>query len=141
MMEYQGYVGRVEYDAGSDTFHGEVVGTRDVITFEGRSVEELHQALRDSVDTYLEVCREAGKSPDRPFSGQFVVRLDPELHRTMATLAALSGRSLNAWVIDALTAAADSAGDRPGAGQSKMGKPPRSKPSAARRRPRESRPA
>src|SRR5207244_1414077 len=43
MMEYQGYVGRVEYDAEGDTFHGEVVGTRDVITFEGRSVEELHQ--------------------------------------------------------------------------------------------------
>jgi predicted HicB family RNase H-like nuclease len=97
-MEYKGYIGRVEYDADGDTLHGEVVGTRDVITFEGRSVEELHQALKDSVDVYLEVCKEAGKSPDRPFSGRFIARIDPELHRAIATRAAVSGMSLNAWV-------------------------------------------
>jgi predicted HicB family RNase H-like nuclease len=98
MMEYKGYMGKVEYDADSNTFHGEVVGTRDVITFEGRSVEELYQALKDSVDVYLEVCKEARKSPDRPFSGKFIARIDPDLHRAIATRAALSGMSLNAWV-------------------------------------------
>ena len=120
-MQYKGYIGRVEYDAEGDTFHGEVVDTRDVITFEGRSVEELRQALKDSVDTYLEVCKEAGKSPDRPFSGQFVVRLDPALHREIATMAALSGKSLNAWVVEACRAFAEVSGASGGSGKARKG--------------------
>jgi predicted HicB family RNase H-like nuclease len=65
MMRYRDYVGKVEYDAESDTFHGQVVGIRDVVTFEGRSVEELRGEFQKSVDVYLEVCAEAGKAPDR----------------------------------------------------------------------------
>jgi predicted HicB family RNase H-like nuclease len=127
MMEYKGYIGRVEYDGDSDTFHGVVVGTRDVITFEGRSVEELHEALKDSVDTYLEVCKEAGKSPERPCSGNFVVRIDPELHRAIATLAALSDTSLNAWVAEVFKTATSQAGragkvEKPRRGRSARGK-------------------
>lgn len=106
MMEYKGYVGRVEYDAENDSFHGEVVDTRDVITFAGRSVDELHQAFKDSVDTYLDFCKECGKSPEKPFSGQFVARIDPDLHRQLATLAALAGKSLNALVAEILSRAA-----------------------------------
>ena len=37
MMEYKGYVGRVEYDDEAAIFHGEVINTRDVITFQGRA--------------------------------------------------------------------------------------------------------
>ena len=74
MMEHKGYLGRVEFDAESELFHGEVVGTRDVITFQGKSVDELKTAFRDSVDDYLAFCKERGEEPDRPFSGRFVIR-------------------------------------------------------------------
>ena len=53
MMEYKGYVGKVEYDGEAEIFHGEVLGTRDVITFQGRSVDELKTAFRESIDDYL----------------------------------------------------------------------------------------
>jgi predicted HicB family RNase H-like nuclease len=106
MMEYKGYVGKVEYNAESETLHGEVVGIRDVVTFEGRSVEELRREFRKSVEVYLEVCKDTGKEPDRPFSGKFVARLEPELHRAIATQAALAGKSLNAWVVEVLRQAA-----------------------------------
>ena len=42
---------------------------RDVITFQGKSVDELEKAFKDSIDDYLEFCEERGEEPDKPFSG------------------------------------------------------------------------
>ena len=105
MMEYKGYIGKVEFDDEAGIFHGEVINTRDVITFQGESVEELKTAFHDSVDDYLAFCRERGEDPDKPFSGQFVTRVPPDLHRQVNLAASLSGKSLNAWVTDQLKAA------------------------------------
>src|SRR5690606_11683005 len=105
MMEYKGYVGKVEFDDEALIFHGEVINTRDVITFQGESVGELTQAFHDSVDDYLAFCKERGEALDKPFSGQFVTRISPELHRQVNIAAAVSGKSLNAWVTEQLQAA------------------------------------
>lgn len=56
MMEYKGFVGKVEHDRAAGLFHGEVINTRDVITFQARCVSELKKALRDSVEDYLAFC-------------------------------------------------------------------------------------
>jgi predicted HicB family RNase H-like nuclease len=105
MMEYKGYIGKLELDDEGGFFHGEVVNTRDVITFQGESVAELRKAFQDSVDDYLAFCEERGEEPDRPFSGQFVTRVPPELHRQISIAATLAGKSLNAWVTEQLQAA------------------------------------
>jgi predicted HicB family RNase H-like nuclease len=110
MMEYQGYIGKVEYDDDASLFHGEVINTRDVITFQGKSVAELRKAFRESVDDYLAFCAERGEEPDKPFSGQFVTRLSPELHRRASLAATLAGKSLNAWVSEQLQVATQNAG-------------------------------
>ena len=102
MMEYKGYQARVEFDEQAELFHGEVINTRDVITFQGRSVDELKGALKDSVDDYLDWCAERGKQPDKPFSGKLMVRMDPELHRSVSAAAARAGKSLNAWIAERL---------------------------------------
>ena len=81
MMEYKGYVGKVEFDDEAGIFHGEVLDTRDVITFQGRSVAELKTAFQESIDDYLAFCKERGEEPNKPFSGQFITRVPPELHR------------------------------------------------------------
>ena len=47
MMEYRGYLGRVEYDDEVEIFHGEVINLRDVITFQGESVQELRAAFQE----------------------------------------------------------------------------------------------
>ena len=104
-MEYRGYTGQVEFDYEAGLFHGEVVDTRDVITFQGTSVEELAQAFRDSIDDYLEFCREKNEEPDRPFSGRMMLRLPPELHRTAYVEARKAGKSLNKWIADKLVEA------------------------------------
>ena len=105
MMEYQGYLGKVEFDDDASIFHGEVINTRDVITFQGKSVAELKKAFRASVDDYLAFCAERGEEPDKPFSGQFVARVSPDLHRRASLAASLAGKSLNAWVAEQLESA------------------------------------
>jgi len=105
MMEYKGYVAKVEFDDEADIFHGEVINLRDVITFEGQSVAELRQAFEDSIEDYLDFCLQRNEDPEKPFSGKFSVRVDPELHRKITTQARLANKSLNKWVSDTLETA------------------------------------
>ena len=102
MMEYKGYFAKVEFDDDANIFHGEIINLRDVITFEGSSVEELHHAFQDSIDDYLDFCASRGEDPEKPYSGKFVVRVEPALHKTITLEARKEGKSLNAWVNDAL---------------------------------------
>ena len=62
-MEYKGYTGIVEFDDDAEIFHGEIANLRDVITFQGRSADELRQAFVDSIDDYLSWCDERGNLP------------------------------------------------------------------------------
>ena len=102
MMKYKGYIGMVEYDDEAHIFHGEVVNTRDVITFEGESVQEIEQAFHGSVDDYIDWCREDGVEPEKPYSGTFTVRLSPELHSRVAIAAKKAHISINKLVEHAL---------------------------------------
>jgi predicted HicB family RNase H-like nuclease len=115
MMEYKGYVGKVEFDDEAAIFHGEVIDTRDVITFQGRSVDELKTAFKESIDDYLAFCKQRGEEPSKPFSGQFITRIPPELHRQVNLAASISGKSLNAWVSEQLQAAVAHVGSMKGA--------------------------
>ena len=98
MMNYKGYIGKVNFDDEAGIFHGEVINVRDVITFQGSCVEELRKAFIDSVEDYLEFCRARGEEPDKPFSGKLVVRMDPSLHQMAYTRAKQAGVSLNEWL-------------------------------------------
>ncbi len=102
MMRYRGYEAVVEYDDDAEIFHGEVINLRDVITFQGKSVSELKKAFAGSVADYMAFCRERGEDPERPFSGQFVVRAEPALHKAMFSAAKRAGMSLNKWVTSTL---------------------------------------
>ena len=102
MLRYKDYVGVFEYYPEDREFHGRVMGIRDVVHFSGTSVEELEQALADSVEEYLEFCRESGKEPEKPYSGKFIIRVSPEVHRMAETAAKASGKSLNAFAAEAL---------------------------------------
>jgi predicted HicB family RNase H-like nuclease len=102
MMTYKGYIGDVEYDDETKLFHGDVINTRDVITFQGASVGELEKALRDSIEDYISWCEEQGVAPEKPYSGKFNLRLSPELHREVAIAAKRLNTSINAFVEKAI---------------------------------------
>jgi len=101
-MKYKGYEAVVEYDEEAHLFHGEVLHLRDVITFQGESVAELEQAFHDSIDDYLDFCAERGEEPEKSYSGKLILRLDPELHKTITYQARRSNKSINTWISEAL---------------------------------------
>lgn len=102
MMKYKNYVGEVTYDADGHIFHGEVIGLKDVITFQGTTVAEIEKAFKDSVDDYLAWCKERGETPEKAFSGNIRVRLSSTLHAKLAQAAVMQGVSLNSLIINKL---------------------------------------
>jgi predicted HicB family RNase H-like nuclease len=110
-MTYKGYQGVVEYDEHAKVFTGEVINTRDVITFEGRSVRELEQAFHDSVDDYPEFCKSRDEEPDKPFSGKLMVRMPPARHRRIALEARRKRKSVNRYITERLKPKAVNTGE------------------------------
>ena len=102
MLNYKGYTGHAEFDDEAGIFYGEVLELRDVVTFQRTSVDELERAFKDSIDDYLEFCRERHEEPDRPFSGKLMLRLPPELHRKVYISSKREGKSLNQWIAERL---------------------------------------
>ena len=102
MMTYKGYLARIAFDAQANLFRGGVINVRDVVTFQGRSVDELRQAFADSIEDYLSFCAERGEAPDQPFSGRFTVQLSPEQHRKIILAAEKAGKDVAQWVAEAL---------------------------------------
>ena len=101
-MDYKGYQARVEFDDDANIFHGEIINTRDVVTFQGKSVDELRQAFEDSVEDYFSFCAERGEEPEKPFSGRFTVRLSPEQHRRVILAAEKAGKGVDKWIAEVL---------------------------------------
>ena len=110
MMEYRGYRAAVVFDDEVDIFHGEVIGTRDVITFQAESISGLHEEFAASVDEYLKVCAERGREPDKPFSGRIPLRVSPDIHRAATESAKAEGKSLNAWLSEKIASAIGATG-------------------------------
>jgi predicted HicB family RNase H-like nuclease len=101
-MHHKGYVATIELDEDAELFHGEVINTRDVLTFQGRTLKDLKKAFADTIADYVAWCRERGKQPEKPYSGHFSLRLSPELHRRVAVAAARAGKSVNGFVAETL---------------------------------------
>ena len=54
MMKYKEYFGEVKHlDDEAGIMHGEVIGLKDIITFQGKTVDELKKAFHESIDDYL----------------------------------------------------------------------------------------
>jgi predicted HicB family RNase H-like nuclease len=109
-MNYKGFEAVIEIDEDANILHGEVINTRDVITFQGKSVKDLKQAFKDSVEDYFAFCASRNEDPEKPFSGKLLVRLSSELHRHIFLEARRLGKSLNSYIVDRLKATALTAG-------------------------------
>ncbi len=101
-MTYKDFAARVEYSEEDGCFVGHIAGIRDVIGFHGETVAELRAAFEEAVDDYMATCKKLGQTPNKPYSGQFRLRLAPELHARAAMVAEARGKSLNTWVSDVI---------------------------------------
>jgi len=106
MMKYRGYIARIEYDEEDRVFVGHLAGIRDIVGFHGTTVSELENAFHESVDNYIAISEETGRSPQKPYSGKLMLRVPPEVHAAVATAAQVHGKSINQWASDTLREAA-----------------------------------
>jgi len=106
MMKYKGYIARIEYDEEDRIFVGHLAGIKDIVGFHGTTVDDLESAFHESVDSYIAISEETGRSPQKPYSGKLMIRIPPEVHAAVATAAQVHGKSINQWASDTLKKAA-----------------------------------
>ena len=104
MMQYKSYFAQVEYDSEGKLFHGEVVGLKDVITFQGTNALEIEKEFHNSIEDYLSFCKKEGRDPEKTFSGILNLRMGPDRHRLVAALAQVRQKSINDWINEAIEA-------------------------------------
>ena len=97
-IEYNGYIGSIEYSPEDKCFFGKLEMIDDLVTFEAVSAIELEENFHNAVDEYIQTCKELSREPQKVYKGVFNVRIDPELHKKIYYEALKAGVSLNAFV-------------------------------------------
>ena len=109
MMEYKGYLARVEFDDSAGVLHGGAVdgGPYPVATFEATDASALRREFERSVDECLAWCEEDGVEPRTPMCGEIGLRLGAELHVAVERAARAKRMSVDAWIVRALRGAVE----------------------------------
>ena len=94
-MSYKSYVASIKYSNDDECFIGHIAGIKDRVGFHGESVSELQKTFYEAVEDYLETCAKVGKYPQKPYSGELMLKIPPELHAVIATSAQVNGQSIN----------------------------------------------
>ena len=94
-MNYKGYIAKVDFDENAKIFYGTVINSNALISFRGKDVKELITSFKNSIDTYLDTCKDEGIDPEKSYSGKFNIRISPEIHQKLAIKAALNHESMN----------------------------------------------
>ena len=102
MMKYKDYIARIEYDEEDRIFVGHLAGIKDIVGFHGTTVDELEGAFHESVNNYIAISKETGRSAQKPYSGKLMLRVSPDVHVAVATAAQIHGKSINQWASDTL---------------------------------------
>jgi predicted HicB family RNase H-like nuclease len=102
VLRHKGFLGSIYFSPDDDCFHGRIEGIDDLVSFEGRSVDELKTSFKEAVEDYLELCRTVGKDLARSYKGTFNVRVSPDLHKRAVRKSISEGISLNRLVRRAL---------------------------------------
>lgn len=98
VMTYKEYIGSVHFNAEDEVFYGKIEGIEDLISFEGKSVNELKMAFEEAVEDYVDLCNRENKDIEKSYKGSFNVRIPPDLHRKAKRTAVQMGLSLNQFI-------------------------------------------
>ncbi|ETA74539.1 type II toxin-antitoxin system HicB family antitoxin [Ligilactobacillus equi] len=108
-IQYKGYEGSIELSMENGMLFGKVEGLKkSYLPYEGETYEELIEDFHEAVDSYLEICKRKGITPEKSYKGNFNVRIQPKLHAEIADIAISHHKSFNATVQEALQYYADS---------------------------------
>ena len=102
LLQHEGFIGSIHFSTPDDCFFGRIEGVDDLVTFEGRSVDEIKKAFQEAVGDYKTLCVSLGKPMQKSYKGSFNVRISPELHKKAVQKSLMQGISLNQWVQKAI---------------------------------------
>ena len=102
IMRYKDYYATINYEDATSTFYGQIEDIDDLVSFESDTVQGLKSEFKNAIEEYLEVCKEHGKEPNKPYKGSFNVRVGPELHKRAVMMARINNMSLNQFVESAI---------------------------------------
>ncbi len=106
MMKYKTYIARIEYDEEDRIFVGHLAGINDTVGFHASSVDALEMAFHESVDNYIAMSEEMDRPAQKPYSGNLMLRVAPDIHAAVAIAAEVEGKSINQWATQRLGEAA-----------------------------------
>lgn len=109
-MEYKGYVGSVEISEEDGILFGKVEGIRSLLSYEGKSVQELKEDFHGVIDEYLHDCAEEGIEPEKPYEGKIEILISPDLYRKAADSASSKRMSVDNFVENAIELAVHTSG-------------------------------
>lgn len=101
-LEYKNYAGSIEYSKDDGLLYGRVLGIKGLISYEGKTGQELETDFRIAIDTYLSDCKEKGIAAEKPFKGNFNVRISADLHKKASLLAMEEKMTLNNFVAESI---------------------------------------
>jgi predicted HicB family RNase H-like nuclease len=97
-IEYNGYIGTIEYSQEDKCFFGKLDMINDLVTFEASNASDLEKNFQDTVDEYIQTSKDLGREPQKAFKGVFNVRTGSELHMAAVRNALKMGVSLNSYI-------------------------------------------
>lgn len=97
ILEYKEYIAELHLDVQDKIIIGQVINTKDIISFHGNTIKEAEQAFHNVLDTYIDSCKQEKISPSRSYSGKFNLRIPTKLHRDLSISATKSNMSLNEY--------------------------------------------
>jgi predicted HicB family RNase H-like nuclease len=99
------YLKLVSWSIEDGCYVGSVPGWIDACCH-GSDEAEVYRELCRVLDEWIEIYRKDGRPLPAPtnkrYSGRFVLRTGPEMHRALAVRALCEGESLNAFVVKSL---------------------------------------
>jgi len=97
-LHYKGFIGSIEASPEDNCLYGKLLYTTDLVTYEGKTVNQVKKAFKEAVDDYLLTCKQLNRAPIKPFKGSLNVRIGPDLHKEAAMHAATHGVTLNEYI-------------------------------------------
>ena len=104
ILKYKTYEGSATIDMSRMVCCGKILFIDDLITYEASCPTDLQGEFEAAVDDYIQTCQQLHRNPQKPFKGQFNVRVSPELHRAAYVKSIEDDTSLNDIMVRALQA-------------------------------------
>lgn len=102
-LEYDNYLGSVEFDKKEHCLKGRVQGLREEsLNYKGQTLEELEKSFKEAVNKYVTKCLNDDQKPKKSYGGPLNVRLGPDLHGRAAAMAERMDRTLNSIIKEAV---------------------------------------